>query len=228
MLQPKPSPMTPIRQTASANSRKINRAERLMTQLVRLQPLAKARQISHVLARCLPDSLHLCAQRMQTSLKNCLGGVIQVPITEDVGSEHQPPSRKAVSALDTLFSTPRQAAWPRAAAQHPFATASGLRTTIPTIPTGPFRHSIWEDAAWRPHDETRTHSYLSNWCDAHALDFIMERATQWGRISLKLHQVPRGGDWPVGGANSLFSDWDADLTRTPLQHRLPFLDQDTQ
>ena len=92
-----------------------------------------------------------------------------------------------------------------------------------------FRLSVQEDAAWRWDGAPRTHSYLSNLCDAHTLDSLMERATQGDRIFLELHQVPGAGAWLVGGANSPLFDWDAELTRTAMQHRLRILCfQDTQ
>ena len=49
-------------------------------------------------------------------------------------------------------------------------------------------------------------------------------------IGCPLNYVPRAKAWPVEGPNLHLFDWDADLVRTALQHRLrdAFLDRDSQ
>ena len=65
-------------------------------------------------------------------------------------------------------------------------------------------------------------------CVTHTLDTVMEQSTQGNRMSLELR--PRAKAWLVEGPNLHLFDWDDDLVRTALQHRLrdAFLDQDSQ
>ena len=79
-----------------------------------------------------------------------------------------------------------------------------------------FRLGVGGDAAWRQDGAPRTQSYLSNLCDAHTLDSLIYSATQGDRVVLRIRQAAL----VLGGANSPLFDWDADLIRSALQHRL--------
>ena len=88
-----------------------------MTQLVRVQSLATALilltfcfgwcQISCHARTMPPASLHLCAQLMQTSLKSCLGRIIQAPITEGAWLRDRAPMKKGGSGVrDPVLRSP--------------------------------------------------------------------------------------------------------------------------
>ena len=81
------------------------------------------------------------------------------------------------------------------------------------------RHTIHDDAAWRPGSTTRNQRDLSSLCDAHILHTLMQQATQEDPFSLELHQASQAGLWLMGGPAFSF-DWDVDLIQTASQHRL--------
>ena len=125
---------------------KLGRAEKLMTQLVHrsylssfLLRLVPAQQscphdapfLSPSPLPFTPPSFPLTPPPSHrppacTSFKKCLGKSSKCPSLEVLGSEHRPPSRKAVPVLETQFSTLQQLSSPRAAAHPPFATAFAL------------------------------------------------------------------------------------------------------
>ena len=98
---------------------------------------------------------------------------------------------------------------------NPDAAAAGVQ----------FQRTSHDDAAWHRCCTTHSQIDLSNWCDAHTLDSLMEEATQGDRNSLELHQVHGSGSL-VSGRNPPPTS----LTGKALQHRLriPFLAEDTQ
>ena len=53
-----------------------------------------------------------------------------------------------------------------------------------------FRRNIREGSAWRPGGATRTQGYLSNLCDAHTLDTVMEQSTEGTRSPLNYTRFP--------------------------------------
>ena len=69
--------------------------------------------------------------------------------------------------------------------------------------------------------QTARQSHLSNLCDAHT-HTLVERDTQRDWISLEFHQVPKAG--------APHFEWDADVARADLQHRIrvPFRGQGTE
>ena len=111
--------------------------------------------------------------------------------------------KKSGFGISDPFSTPR----------HPsFAAAFGSITTTHMTPTREtqLRCSIQENAA------TRARSSLSNVCDAHSLDTVMEHTTQ-GTEPPSNYTGARV--WLVGGPNSPVFDCNVDLVCTSIQHR---------
>ena len=90
------------------------------------------------------------------------------------------------------------------------------------------RLSVREDAAWREDGASglgATHSEQHVQLVRRTFLGVTDGKFQPRRPDPELHQVFEAGAWLVEGANSPLSDWDADLTRTAVQHRLriPFL-----
>ena len=76
--------------------------------------------------------------------------------------------------------------WPVVQIQRHTRPRRGCRDAVP--PPHPGGRSLAGGA-------TRTQNYLSNLCDAHTLDTLMEQATEGDWISLDLHHVPGDGAW---------------------------------
>ena len=162
-----------------------------------------------------PDSLHLCALKMQTSFKNCLVESSKSPSPRKVGSAPRPPPRRADSAQETPFSTLQQHSYPL---PQPFGRQK--RHARPRRDWG--GDSIARQHSRGPGLATRLHNALP--------ELPVQRHLGAASHSLELHRVPGAGAWLVLGPKSLLFDWDADLTRTSLERplRFPFLDQDTR
>ena len=147
---------------------KLDRAERLMT-----PPNSSASSLEPLLlrfcldwcqtsyhARTMPlDCLLFCAQKVQTSRKNCLGGVIPVAMTMRLGSLLRPPSKKrGFGTRDpVLHSTAAFLASSSSATSFCNSLWTGYNDTRPPRTTRPggrmARHALRVN--------------LSNLCDAH-------------------------------------------------------------
>ena len=152
----------------------LDRAEKLMTQLVRLQSPATAAVLAFASAgarsaampaRCPRTASSSAPRKMRTFA-------------------HRLPSSKVDSATETPFST-HQASFPPSSSSttsicgSPWADHNDTHDPNVAAAETQFRRNIREDAAWRPDGATHTQSYLSNLCGAHTLDTLMERACCW-------------------------------------------------
>ena len=117
-----------------------------------------------------------CAQIVQTSLKECLGGITQVAVT------HGLPSRKVDSASETPFSTP-QIPWLQAAALQ--------RHTTPMWPLlGPRSSATSEMTQLGGRKARLAPSATCPTCATHThTGHFDERTTQGDRVSLELHHA---------------------------------------
>ena len=128
-------------------------------------------------------------QRMQTSLKNCLGGIIQVPITEDAWLWARASIKKGGFGIRDLPCPPLPAA---------FLTSSSSTSSLchslwseyedtldphVTVAETQFRLSVQEDAAWRLDGATRTTERPVQPV-GRTLDTLMQQATQGTHLSL--------------------------------------------
>ena len=127
-----------------------------------------------------PDSLILCAMKMRTSLMKCLGCIIQVPPPTSHGFVRRCPSREGGSASGTWCSTPSSSLVGFQQQHQSSAAAVWVQQHHTTTQRGT--------------GTTHSQSFLSNLCDAHTLDTLMELATQ-GTGCLQLYQVPGARGW---------------------------------
>ena len=120
---------------------KLDRAERLMTQLVRLQSPATALVL---LRFCLgwcqispPSSLSSVPQSADVPSRTGLGGIIQVAITQEAWLQAQASTKERRFRHQRPRSPLSPNSWPRAAAQLPLPADFGPNATTLLTPTCP-------------------------------------------------------------------------------------------
>ena len=168
----------------------------------------------------LPDSLLLCAQTMQTSLKKCPGGIIQVAIAKEASLRTRASIKQGFWASGTPCCIPLPPFWPQAAAaQPPSAAAFGPTTTTPPTPATcplPRQNSAATSERMPLEDQMARHALTVTCptCVKLALWTIHPRGLDRPRVT----PGPQG--WSLVRESNSPLDWDADLVRTALQHRL--------
>ena len=189
-------------------STKLDRADSLMSQLIRLQsPVTALVPLHFCLSWCQITTLARCHSKVLSSARN------RCKLRTNAAWESSSTFRSRMTPGDPVPHQPL--AWHPAVAQTPSARTCGLRTVVTSDPQ---RSRRWH--SFSGNDSPRRSLALRG--TGSQPQTHLSKVTQGDRSSLEIHQVP--------ARLGLAPGWNPELLQTAPQHRLPIsiLTRETQ